>query len=147
MSWIYKGKELDEADIPKNAVGFIYIIRQLSTGKKYIGRKLLTKAGTKRVNGKVKKTRVESDWKDYWSSSPKIKAWIEEAGNASDFTKEILIFVSSAGMMVYAEEYALYTAGVLESDDWINDNIRAKVYRRWCRPDEAKELRAIMKTI
>lgn len=110
-------------------MGFIYLITQKSTGKRYIGRKLLTKASKKTVNGKKKKTRVQSDWQKYWSSSPQIKEWIKEAGGTNDFTREILCFVSSKGMLAYAEEFFLYSMGVLESDNWLNNNIRSKIYR------------------
>lgn len=147
MTWLYKGKPLEETDIPEKSVGFIYLIRQLSTGKKYIGRKLLTSAATKTVNGKRKKVRKESDWKDYWSSSPQIKQWIEEAGGTQDFTKEILSFVSSKGMLVYAEEMSIYHVGALESDDWLNNNIRSKVYRTWCKPAEAADLRQVLNSL
>lgn len=141
MSWMYKGKEVASLnDVPKKAVGFIYLITQKSTGKKYIGKKLLTKSSRKTVAGKVKKTRAESDWKDYWSSSPTLKDYIKEHGT-DDFTREILVFATSKGSMVYCEEFALYMVGALESDSWFNENIRAKVYRNWCKPDEAKELR------
>jgi hypothetical protein len=143
MKWIYQGSEVQDSDVPEKAIGFIYIITQISTKKRYIGRKLLTSAGTKTVKGVKKKIRKDSGWKDYWSSSPKIKAWIEESGT-SDFSREILQFVTSKGMLAYAEEYALYTMGVLESDDWLNDNIRSKVYRTWVKRDEAVQLRKLL---
>lgn len=148
MTWIYQGKPIESIeDIPEpKAVGFIYIIRQLSTGKKYIGRKLLTKTSRKTVKGKTKKVRTESDWKDYWSSSPELKQLIKEVGE-QDFTREILVFVSSKGMLAYAEELALYTVGALESDGWFNNNIRAKIYRNWCKPEEAKLLRENLKNL
>lgn len=146
--WIYKGNTLVSLDdVPEKSVGFIYLITQVSTGKRYIGRKLLTKAATKTVKGKKKKTRVESDWKDYWSSSPKIKQWIEENGGTDDFKREILQFVSSKGMLAYAEEMALYMMGALESDAFINDNIRSKVYRTWVKPQEAVELRSVLASL
>lgn len=147
-NWLYRGKEITSIDeIPiDNSIGFIYIITQISTGRRYLGKKLLTKASSKIVKGKKKKCRVASDWLTYWSSSPKIKEWIKESGT-SDFTREILLFVSSKGMLAYGEEMSLYLIGALESDQWINDNIRSKVYRSWCKPDEAKELREILNTI
>jgi hypothetical protein len=144
--WLYKCKELEDADIPTKAIGFIYLITQISTGKFYIGRKLLTAASSKTVNGKKKKTRKDSGWRDYWSSSPKIKEWIDESGT-DDFKREILMFVTSKGMLAYAEEMALYSVGALESDKWINDNIRSKVYRTWCKPAEAQELRGVLKSL
>jgi len=128
-------------------MGFIYLITQKSTGKRYIGRKLLTKASKKTVNGKKKKTRVQSDWQKYWSSSPQIKEWIKEAGGTDDFIREILCFVSSKGMLAYAEEFFLYSMGVLESDNWLNNNIRSKIYRSWVKPEEAKTMREVLKTL
>lgn len=147
-NWIYQGKEiLSEDDIPVDkAIGFIYIITQKSTGNRYLGRKLLTKASSKQVNGQKKKTRKSSDWLTYWSSSPKIKEWIKDAGT-DDFEREILLFVTSKGMLAYSEECALYMVGALESDKWINDNIRAKIYRSWCKPEEAKQLREVLSNI
>ena len=146
--WHYQGKELDPATIPESAMGFIYMITQVSTGKKYIGRKLLTRTCTKTVKGVKKRIRKESDWKDYWSSSPKIKEWIE-ANGTSDFTREILAFCKSKGSLAYMEEMALYQCGALESDSWINDNIRSKIYRSWISKDleAAKELREKLNSV
>ena len=148
-NWIYLGQEiLSEDDIPVDkSIGFIYIITQKSTGNRYLGRKLLTKASSKQVKGVKKKTRKASDWLTYWSSSPKIKEWIKEAGGTDDFTREIILFVTSKGMLAYGEECALYMVGALESDLWINDNIRSKIYRSWCKPAEAVQLREVLKTI
>ncbi len=56
--WIYEGKEFTNTD---EWYGFVYLIENLTNGKKYIGRKYLTKAGYKTVKGKRKKIRVESD--------------------------------------------------------------------------------------
>lgn len=132
-NWIYQGKEiLTEEDIPfEKPMGFIYLITQKSTGKRYIGRKLLTKAKKKAFDGKKKKIRVQSDWQKYWSSSPQIKEWIKEAGGTSDFTREILCFVSSKSELLYAEEYALYTSNALLSDDFLNENIRSRIMKKW----------------
>ena len=143
MEWLFEGKILDEENIPKWAIGFIYMITQKSTGKRYIGRKLLTKASRKTINGKTKKTRIESDWKTYWSSSPEMKNIIKECG-IDDFERVILTFVSSKGSLAYSEELALYLVGALESDDWVNSNIRSKIYRSWVKKEEAKKLREVL---
>jgi hypothetical protein len=147
--WTYKGSTVRcEDDIPQpNAIGFVYMITQHSTGRRYIGRKLLTKSKTITRKGEKKRVRVSSDWLDYWSSSPKIIQWIDEAGGTKDFSRQILTFVSSKGMLAYAEEAALYIVGALESDAWINDNIRSKIYRSWCKPLEAKVLRMALKEV
>ena len=148
-NWIYQGKEiLSEEDIPvDNAIGFVYLITQKSTGKRYIGRKLLTKSSSKTIHGKKKKVRLQSDWLKDWSSSPQIKEWIKEANGPDDFTREILGFVSSKGSLVYAEELCLFELGVLESDNWINENIRSKIYKSWVKPEEAKNLRKVLETL
>jgi hypothetical protein len=144
--WEYKKKEITDEDIPKKSIGFIYLITQISTDKKYIGKKLLTSASTKTFKCVKKKYRKESDWKDYWSSSPTIKALIEDTGK-DDFKREILCFVSKKGNLLYAEELALYMVGALESDKWLNENIRSKVYRNWVIPAEITTLRNALKTI
>ena len=109
--------------------------------------KLLTKAATKMINGKKKKLRKESDWRNYWSSSPTILAWIEEAGDTSDFTKEILTFCQSKGSLAACEEMALYSVGALESDQWLNQNIRSKIYRSWIKQEDMHNLRTTLKEL
>lgn len=137
--WKYLGNDIKSMeDIPKEnaaALGFIYMITQLSTGKKYIGKKMLSKAATKTVKGVKKKIRKESDWLEYWSSSPQINQWIADAGGTKDFTKEILIFCNSKGGLAYSEELALYMVGAMENDKWLNQNIRSKIYRSWVNKD------------
>ena len=78
--WLFNKKELKTEDIPPKAIGFIYKITNTSDGMWYIGRKLLTRAATKTIKGKKKKIRKESDWTDYWSSSPKLIETIEKEG-------------------------------------------------------------------
>jgi hypothetical protein len=141
--WIYQGKPIEPEDIPPKAFGFIYLITQISTGRKYIGRKLLTSAARKTVKGKTKKIRKESDWQSYWSSSPEIKELIEAAGH-DDFTREILVFTTSRGSTAYLEELSLHLVGALESDKWINGNIRTKIFSNWVKVDEAKLMRAAL---
>ncbi|MHB8123863.1 MAG: hypothetical protein ACYDG4_17205 [Desulfuromonadaceae bacterium] len=148
MTWLYKGQPLEtEESIPvPKAIGFIYLITQLSTGKRYIGRKLLTRAGRKTVNGKTKKIRLASDWQNYWSSSPDLKELIAAVGT-EDFRREILVFVTSKGSLAYLEEKALYALGALETDSFFNGNIRSKIFRSWVKVDEAKELTEVLKTM
>jgi len=128
--WIFKGSELQDSDIPNTAEGFIYLITYTPTGQRYIGRKLLTKAHRRQKNKKIIKSRVESDWRDYWSSSPDIQRIIEEEGSTSNFIREVLIFANTRGQLNYLEEKFLYSVGAMESDDWANSNIRAKMFKR-----------------
>lgn len=145
-NWKFNGKDIVDEDVPSSGIGFIYIITQISTGKKYIGKKLLQFSKTKTIKGVKKKVKVQSDWKNYWSSSPTLLEYMEEQGT-DDFSREILVFCSSKGSLLYSEELALYHVGALESDDWINKNIRSKIYSSWVKPDEAKSLRIALNKI
>lgn len=127
--WLYKGEEITDEDIPVKAIGFIYMLTYKPTGQRYIGRKLLTKVKRRQKNKRIYRTRVESDWKDYWSSSPEIKSIIDEQGTEV-FKREILLFTDMKGKLNYLEEKLLYYVGALETTQWLNSNIRSKFYKR-----------------
>lgn len=128
--WIYNGKTVDDKDIPEKSIGFLYKITHTPTGKWYIGRKMLTKTKTTQSKGVKTKSKVDSDWKDYWSSSDDVKALVAEKGE-KEFKREILHFVTTKAALTYAEEYALYVTGSLFDSNCFNNNIRAKIYRKW----------------
>lgn len=142
-SWIYNGKCIEDAEIPEKAIGFLYRINHLD-GRYYIGRKLLTKAATKTVNGKKKKIRKESDWANYWSSSPMLLELIAAEGK-DKFEREILLFVTTKAAMVYAEEFSLFTSGALFDPKCFNGNIRSRIQRAWFNktPDLHSQLQKI----
>jgi hypothetical protein len=127
--WIYKGSNIDEVDIPQGAIGFLYKITHKPTGKWYIGRKMITSSKTKVTKGVKKKTRVENDWRDYWSSNIEIQE--QAAISPGDFIKEILIFVPTKGAMTLGEEYLLHVSGALFDPKCLNGNIRAKIFSSW----------------
>jgi len=129
LTWLYKGKVLEENDIPPKSAGFVYIITNTENGRRYIGRKLMTKSHRRQKDKKIIRSRVDSDWSSYWSSSPEILAEIAEKGT-DHLTKEILMFCPMKGQMNYAEEKLQYALGVLESDDWYNGNIRSKIMKK-----------------
>jgi len=127
--WLYNDSELKLEDIPEKAIGFIYRISH-KNGKWYIGRKNLKKTSYKTVKGKKKKVMVDSDWKEYWSSSDELVAWVEKDGE-SEFKREILIFTETAAQTLYGEECILYHTNAILDCKCLNNNIRAKVYRKW----------------
>jgi hypothetical protein len=129
MSWWYKGEILQDHMIPDKTVGFIYLLTYTTTGQRYLGRKLLTKAHRRQKNKKIIRTRVESDWREYWSSSPDVKQLIEEVGT-DKFVREILVFALNKSHLMYLEEKFLYCVSAMESEHWLNSNIRAKVFKR-----------------
>ena len=81
MSWTYQGKEVTE--IPEGIEGFVYLITNITTQQKYVGKKLARFKTTKPpLKGKKNKRRgyKESDWKTYWGSSDRLNADVQTLG-------------------------------------------------------------------
>ena len=74
LEWIYCGKVFTENDIDNN-YGFVYIITNNLTGRKYIGKKLFWSAKTKQVNKKKKRFKSfgEKICNKYMSCQSKIQ--------------------------------------------------------------------------
>ena len=83
--WTYQGSTFTSADID-NFFGFVYIITNLQTGKKYIGRKYFTQR--RKPRGGKRRVTSESDWKKYYGSSDELKADVKRLGK-SEFKREI----------------------------------------------------------
>ena len=126
--WLYNDKELTDEDI-KGHYGFIYRIDNVIDGRGYIGRKYFTKAGTKQVKGKKKKTRKESDWRDYYGSSPRLLEDINRLGK-ENFRRTVVRLCKTRGETNYWEAKYQFQLEVLESDKFYNDNILVKFTRR-----------------
>jgi hypothetical protein len=137
--WIYKDKEVSDEDI-QGYVAFVYLITNLQSGKKYIGKKLLTKTRTKKIKGKTRKKKVvtESDWRDYFGSNDTLKRDVVELG-AENFRREILDLCKSRGTANYLEARYQFESRVLESNDYYNDQIRVRVHRSHLKLDFKSE--------
>ena len=125
--WTYQGKPVDE--IPDDYEGFVYLITNLTNGRKYIGKKL-AKFKTSRPPLKGKKNRrrghKESDWREYWSSSDNLLKDVLELGT-ENFSREILYFCTSRAEMSYLEAFEQFDRRVLETDDYYNGIINVRV--------------------
>ena len=127
MSWTYQGKEVTE--IPEGIEGFVYLITNLTNNRKYIGKKLAKFKKTKPpLKGKKNKRRstVESDWRTYWGSSEQLLADVATLGE-ENFTREILHFCPSRGILSYMEAKEQFDRRVLETDDYYNGIINVRV--------------------
>lgn len=115
MTWYHKGIEVESIDIDAHPT-FVYVITNLTNGKFYVGYKQTSFTKTKMVKGKKKKMMVESDWRDYWSSSEELKATVQELG-PENFRREILYFCKSKSMASYLEMREQIDRRVLENPD------------------------------
>jgi len=121
-----------------DCVGFVYIITNLTSNRKYIGKKLshFTKTSIKTITLKsgVKKKKkvkkqVESDWKSYWSSSIELQNDVKLLGEEY-FTREILFYCTSKGNLSYTEAREQFANKVLEFPElWYNGIISCKIHR------------------
>lgn len=126
MSWIYKGDIVEEIG---DYVGFVYMITNLRTNKRYIGKKLFHFSKSKQVKGKKKKFKVESDWQDYYGSNEELNHHVNIFGK-DQFKREVLRFCISKGEMSYFEAKYQFQYDVLESDQFYNTWIMCKVHKK-----------------
>jgi hypothetical protein len=134
MSWTYQGQLINE--LPEDCVGYVYCIENLTNGRKYIGKKLAKFSKTtyktvKLKNGTKKKkkirSKVNSDWKEYWGSSPNLTEDINNTGK-ENFSREILYYCKSKAECSYIEARTQFERKVLESDDYYNGIISVRVH-------------------
>ena len=76
----------------------------------------------KKIRGKK-----ESDWRDYYGSSPNLTKDIEKLGK-DKFTREILHYCTSKALTSYIEAKEQFERKVLESDDYYNGHIQVRVH-------------------
>ena len=124
MEWLYKGKKVD--DISSEYVGFVYIITENFSGKKYVGKKLAWKPAYRKVKGKKKKYQKESDWKSYYGSSRALKEQIDLSGR-DKYTREILRLCKTKGELSYYEAKEQFDRDVLLRDDYYNGIISCRI--------------------
>ena len=128
--WYYNN-ELFELT-PEEYQGFVYQITELHTNKKYIGKKNFWKPKILPINKTRKRrvrTRVESDWKTYLSSSSQLQKLVEESGEEK-FKREILKLCKTKGEMSYYEAKLQFENNVLFRDDYYNEFIGCRVHSK-----------------
>ena len=128
--WLYENKEYN--DTPEDYQGFVYVITELDTNKKYIGKKNFWRPKILPKNSKRKrrvKTRVESDWKEYYGSNKEVQILVERRGE-DNFKREILKLCKSKGEMSYYEAKLQFDNDVLLRDDYYNEFIGCKIHSR-----------------
>jgi hypothetical protein len=134
MTWIYQGTTVES--LPEDCVGFVYLITNNVSGRKYIGKKLAKFAKTtykvvKLKNGTKKKkkirSKVDSDWQEYYGSNDQLNKDVETLGK-ENFTREIIFYCRSKAECSYIEAREQFTHKVLESADYYNGQISVRVH-------------------
>ena len=132
--WTYQNEEILE--LPEDCVGFVYLITNTTNNKKYIGKKLAKFSKTtyktvKLKNGTKKKkkirSKIDSDWQEYYGSSVELSKDIETLGR-DKFTREILYYCKSKAETSYIEAREQFDRKVLESNDYYNGQISVRVH-------------------
>ena len=137
--WLYKNKILEK--VPQDIFGFVYLITNLKTNKKYIGRKYFY--STRRIKVKGRKTRKvvrkESNWKTYVGSNKNLTLDIEKIG-IKNFKFEILIMTETKGQTNYLEENIQHKMNVLTNENFYNSSIGSRKFISVKFSNKAKNL-------
>jgi len=134
MTWYYQEEVVTE--LPDDCVGFVYLITNKANSRMYVGKKLAKFSKTtyktvKLKNGTKKKkkvrSKIDSDWMEYYGSSIELNKDVELLGEDS-FSREILFFCKSKAECSYIEAREQFARKVLESDDYYNGQISVRVH-------------------
>jgi hypothetical protein len=132
--WTFNNLIVEE--LPEDCVGFVYLITNKATSRMYVGKKLAKFSKTtyktvKLKNGTKKKkkirTKIDSDWRDYYGSSVELNKDVESLGK-DNFAREILFYCKSKAECSYIEAREQFVRRVLESDDYYNGQISIRVH-------------------
>ena len=134
MTWLFENTQIEA--LPEDCVGFVYLITNLVSGRKYIGKKLAKFSKTtykvvklKNGNKKRKKIRskIDSDWQTYYGSNDELNKDIQTLGQ-DNFKREILYYCNSKAQCSYIEAREQFRHQVLESDAYYNGQISVRVH-------------------
>jgi hypothetical protein len=137
MTWHYEGIkwQAPEEFNHKDVYGFVYMITNRATGRKYIGKKFFWSQKTlpiTKTRKRRKKTLVESDWKSYYGSNKHLNEDVEKMG-PDTFYREILHLCKTKGECSYLEAKEQFERGVLLNNEYYNEFIGCKIHSKHIR--------------
>jgi hypothetical protein len=134
MTWLFENSLVET--LPEDCVGFVYLITNNLTGRRYVGKKLAKFSKTtyrmvklKNGNKKRKKIRgkIDSDWQTYYGSNTELNKDVAELG-VDNFTREVLYYCRSKAECSYIEAREQFSRKVLETTDYYNGQISVRVH-------------------
>lgn len=123
--WTHGGAIVTDEDAVGNA-GFVYLITNLDTDRKYIGKKRFWFVKTRTVKKKKKREKAISDWKEYYGSNKQLQADVVSLGS-SRFKREIIRMCKTLGECSYYETSEQFSRQVLLCDEYYNEFIGCRI--------------------
>ena len=127
-NWTYNGKVVEE--LPEDCEAFGYQITNLVNHIMYVGKKFFWKPKilpVTKTRKRRKRTRVQSDWRDYYGSSEQVKTLVE---GGQDFQRTVLRLCRTKGECSYYEAKLQFEYDVLLSDEYYNEFIGCKIHSK-----------------
>ena len=128
MTWLFESQEIEA--LPEDCVGFVYLITNLTNGRKYIGKKLARfKTSKPPLKGRKNRRRgsKESDLREYYGSNDELNEDIKNLGT-ENFKREILFYCYSKAECSYIEAREQFRHQVLEKEEYYNGHIQVRVH-------------------
>lgn len=130
--WMYDGKPFESEMIGEH-YGFVYLIENPITNKKYIGKKFFWKTVRRTAKGKRKRALVESDWKRYYGSNEQLASDITEQlddRGEVGVSRTILRLCKSKGECSYYEIKEQLAVDALLKEEYYNSFVGCKIHRK-----------------
>ena len=130
---------------PKDWCGFVYLITNGKTNKKYYGKKFFTSVSHKKVKNRTNRKKIikESNWRTYTGSSKLLNEDIELLGK-ENFQFEILSLHECRSSLAYAELKRIVMSDALVfKNDFYNGLIPSIKYHPTMESDREKQFKII----
>lgn len=140
INWEYEGRVIDNITLfPEGAIGFIYLIENLSNGKKYYGRKTCRALNKKKKLTKKEKALPENSRKTFKYVEHEYKGWQEYNGSClpllndikkGDSYRKTIVKFCYAKKQLTAWELKYILCDCFMDDNCYNQNIMGKIFRK-----------------